>query len=131
MLFKLTSTPEWLPSYLQCPVRGVADGTFGSDSRCPGRDAQIPFSSSWLPDEWWRRPGKVTNAQRKRRLAGVNCRLRVVTRRERGTEIAFRTSNVGIGAQPLLVRFKHRVEGALRSRQQLFGGVLLFQRGLI
>src|SRR5438309_10045086 len=99
------------------PGRGLADGKFGSDSRFSGRDAQIPFSSSWPDNRWQGRPGKVTNAQRKRRLAGVNCRLRVVTRRERGTEIAFRTSNVGIGAQPLLVRFKHRIEGALRCGQ--------------
>ena len=83
---------------------------------CSVRLAQIPFSSSWLPNEWRDWAGKITNAQREGGLTGVNCRLRVVTGRKRGGEIAFRTNDLGICAQPLLVRFEHRVECAFRRR---------------
>ena len=40
------------------------------------------------------RAGKITHAQRERRLSGVNCRLSVVTGRKRSGEITFRTNDL-------------------------------------
>src|SRR5262249_41957045 len=79
--------------------------------------AEILFSSSWLPNDWRRRTREITNTERQRGLRSVNCRLGVVTGRKRGGEIAFRTHDLRICAQPLLVGFEHCVECALRRRQ--------------
>src|SRR6266576_2730528 len=84
---------------------------------CSEQLAQILFSSSWLPYYWRRRTRKITNTQRQRRLTGVNCRLRVVAGRKRRAEIAFRTNDLCVCAQALLVRVEHRVECTLRRRQ--------------
>src|SRR5262245_44503567 len=65
--------------------------------------AEIPFSSSWVPNERRCRAGEIADAQGERGLSGVNCRQRVVIGRKRGGEVAFRTSDLGIGAQSLLV----------------------------
>src|SRR4030095_1767647 len=73
----------------------------------PGRLAQNPVSSSLLPNDWRHRTRKISDAQCEGRLSRVNCRLCVVTSRKRGGEIAFRTHNLGICAQSLLVRFEH------------------------
>src|SRR4029453_17101340 len=75
--------------------------------------AQNPISSSWLPNDWRRRTREITNTERQRGLRSVNCRLGVVTGRKRGGEIRFRTFDLGICAQPLLVGFEHGVECAL------------------
>ena len=69
---------------------------------------QILFSFSWLPNEWRDRAGKITNAQRERRLRGVNGRLGVVTGRKRSGEITFRSNYLCICAQPLLVQIRAR-----------------------
>src|SRR4029077_1934161 len=92
---------------------------------------EILFSSSWLPNEWRRRTRKITNTERQRGLRRVNCRLGVVTGRKRGGEIAFRTHDLGIRAQPLLVGFEHCVERALRCGHSLFGCVFFFERGSV